>query len=179
MWEKKTTDAHTVNYDNGPDYNHYSPKLIGDETRRNPKDKKCLQVKCKKCKKWVTPDRQQLKRRIGSTEGRVPGDHNFYCSDTCKNSCTLYRFKPHQQTDPRSKLYVPKTDQQQARLCQTNNLKELQCDEQGYNYCERCGDIIDVELHHTLEIAKHGNDAINSAGHILLCPGCHVAMECD
>lgn len=47
----------------------------------------------------------------------------------------------------------------------------------GQRCCERCDDIIDVELHHTLEIQSHGEAAVNSAGHILLCAGCHVGLH--
>ena len=64
-----------------------------------------------------------------------------------------------------------------TRSCQTNHLKQLQVDETGYNYCEKCGtEVEEVQLHHTLEVAKFGVEAINSAGHILLCGECHKEL---
>ena len=136
-----------------------------------------ITVACKSCGKRMTPTESQVDSRARCIEGVRRGSGNFYCSDNCKEACIIYKFNSA-GIDPRSKLYIPKTEQQKARACQTDNLKQLQCDELGHNYCEKCGDIIDVELHHTLEVAKHGKDAINSAGHILLCVGCHINMEC-
>ena len=133
-------------------------------------------VICKNCGKRIVPTLAQVKARIGAINGRVRGEANFYCGDECKNSCPLYGFKPS-QIDPRSRLYVEKSEQQETRLCQTKVLKHLQCDSHGYNYCERCGDIIDVELHHTLTVAKYGKEAVSNAGHILLCAGCHVELH--
>ena len=83
--------------------------------------------------------------------------------------------------DPRVKSRDLKYETQKVRRCQTDHLKQLQIDEVGYNYCEKCGGRDEViELHHTLEIAKFGLEAINSAGHILLCGNCHkeVTIAC-
>ena len=65
-----------------------------------------------------------------------------------------------------------------VELLWINSLKQIQCDENsGQSHCERCGDFIDVELHHTLLISQYGKDAINSSGHILLCAGCHIDLH--
>jgi 5-methylcytosine-specific restriction endonuclease McrA len=137
-------------------------------------------VSCKHCRNRFTPTYTAVVSRVKSIEGKAQcrGDNNFYCSDECKNSCPIFGFKTAKQIDPRSKLYVPKTEAEFARKCQTNHLKQLQCDEYGHNFCERCGDIIDVELHHTLEVSKNGEKAISSAGHILLCWRCHKNVDC-
>lgn len=134
-----------------------------------------LTVLCKQCAIRFQPTNLCVANRIQAYK-TVGVENNFYCSDKCKDSCVLFNFHPN-QIDPRSKLAIHKTEQQTARNCQTDHLKQLQCDEVGHNYCERCGDIIDVELHHTLPINHYGKDAINSAGHILLCPGCHVELH--
>lgn len=136
-----------------------------------------LTVVCKLCGKRFTPTRSAVKNRIGAFNGEMQGELNFYCSDICRQACPVYRFNPHQSVDPRSKNYIPPTEAQYARSCQTDHLKQLQCDKTGHTHCERCGDIIDVELHHTQEVTKHGDDAINSAGHLLLCAGCHTLIH--
>jgi len=97
----------------------------------------------------------------------------MYCSDKCKQSCKVYNFNTT-LVDPESILNLSTSDKEQARSCQTTHLKQLQLDAVGYNYCEKCGTTCDVvELHHTLEVAKYGTNAISSAGHILLCNICH------
>lgn len=136
-----------------------------------------ITVSCYFCHKRFAPTTGALNTRINCLKGNLPGEGNFYHSEECKQNCPTFKFQPYKQIDPRSTLYVPKTEAQQARAAQTDELKKNQCDKYGYNFCERCGDIVDVELHHTLPVAQYGLRAINSDSHILLCPGCHVALH--
>jgi hypothetical protein len=135
-----------------------------------------LLVKCYKCGKHFPPTSVQASGRAAAFKGKKEGDANFYCSDECQNMCLVYRFRTN-NIDPRSLLYVKKTERQKVRDCQTDHLKQIQCDELGHNHCERCGDIIDVELHHTQTVSKAGKGAISSAGHMLLCAGCHLDVH--
>ena len=148
---------------------------IGVESRLNNNN---LEVKCHNCKKWHIQTIANSWTRIQSAHGKKCGENNLYCSDECKNSCPVFNHKSN-HIDPRSIIAVDKTEQELTRLCQNNILKQIQCDEKGYNYCEKCGDIIDVELHHTHEVSKYGVGSINSSGHILLCAGCHTELHSD
>ncbi len=134
-----------------------------------------LLVKCRSCQKEIRPTRSQVSNRLSALNGNIQGEHNFYCSEGCKKSCILFNFSPERHYDPR----IPR-EENLARGCQTEHLKILQCDELGHNYCERCQDIIDVELHHTLPVAEFKDKAIDSSGHILLCWKCHreVHKQC-
>ncbi|MBV5347147.1 hypothetical protein JZU46_02875 [bacterium] len=156
-----------------PLYETYSERLKIYQTvyNINQDDLNLLGVECKYCSKLFIPTTQNVKHRLTSIDTGIY-QNNFYCSDKCKSSCKVYRFQ-HNMVDPDSILYVEKSDRQQARACQTNYLKQLQLDEIGYNYCEKCGELNAIELHHTLEIAKYGLEAISSASHILLCNKCH------
>ena len=149
---------------------------IGVECFRNKDDKYLLNVGCHFCKKVFTPTIKDVIRKIEASKNNVRGESNLYCSDKCKDACPTFNFKPH-SIDPRSNMYINTVEKNVVRNCQTNHLKQLQCDEIGHNYCEKCGDIIDVELHHTLEVSKFGKDAINSSSHILLCAGCHSNLH--
>ncbi len=130
-------------------------------------DGETLLVICKHCQKIFTPSQNQVSNRIKMLSTLSFGENNFYCSDICKLECPVFRAK----ADPHN--LAPGT---RLRSCQTDHLKQLQCDEHGYNYCEHCGDIIDVELHHTQQI-KDGVNTVTSAGHILLCAGCHTELH--
>ena len=133
-------------------------------------------VFCKTCNEPFPPSVYDIRSaRYYYEQG---GGKYLYCSIACKHVCPIYGFQS-KAIDPRSKLMQPKTEREIARSCQTNHLKQLQCDEVGHNYCEKCGDIIDVDLHHTLTVAKTGREAINSAGHMLLCVGCHTELHSD
>lgn len=139
-----------------------------------------IQAHCKLCNKLFYPTLVQVECRIGVFTGTQLGESHFYCSDECKNSCVVYNFKPHTQTDPRSVLYKDKSEQECARTCQTNHLKQLQIDQYGYNFCEKCGcKECEINLHHTLPISLYGKEAISSAGHILLCKKCHTEISCE
>ena len=148
---------------------------IGVEARLNNDN---LEVKCYNCDKWHIQSLKKSLKKINAANGKRSGECNLYCSDECKNNCPVFNHKS-KSIDPRSKLFIDKTEQELTRLCQNNILKQIQCDEKGYNYCEKCGDIIDVELHHTHEVSKYGVGSINSSGHILLCAGCHTELHSD
>lgn len=131
-------------------------------------------VECKMCGKRFNPTTRQVSTRLKAFRGVTPGEANFYCSEDCKSACPIYKHQP-KHVDPR--ISFSKRRKNKARSCKHQGLKQLQCDEKGYNYCERCGDIIDVELHHTLPVAEFAEEAISSASHILLCAGCHTDLH--
>ena len=138
-------------------------------------DSGVITVVCKTCGKRFYPTRSQIHSRLKCIRGTWYGESNFYCSDECKLSCPVYHAHSN-HPDPR--LRKPKSVTAKARACQSKTLKQIQCDDNnGQSYCERCGDLIDVELHHTLPVAEYGEGAINPAGHILLCAGCHMALH--
>jgi hypothetical protein len=83
-----------------------------EEMRYNPDrpDEKVIQVHCKnhKCENskekggWFTPTGRQIEFRIFCLENVNGNDGGyFYCSDACKLSCCLYRFRedPNRLTD--------------------------------------------------------------------------------
>ncbi len=142
-----------------------------------------LEVPCNYCAVWFSPTNGQVSAHCQSAKGHGPigSQRHMYCSDKCKQDCITFNHRSD-SIDPRSTQYVPKTEQEKARKCSVSSKKallELQCDEVGYHYCEKCQDIIDVELHHTWLIEQYGMEAVNSAGHILLCVGCHITLHAE
>jgi len=178
--ERATESSKTVASIGLANYNTYADRLssVGVDTRLHKNG--AVEVRCHlgSCNQWFLPTVGSVQEKLKAAEGRIPGESNLYCSDKCKNLCSTYRVQC-KTIDIRSILYVKKTERELARNCQTKDLKKLQCDEYGHNYCEKCGDIIDVELHHTLPVAQYGNEAIHSSGHILLCAGCHVDLHAE
>lgn len=129
-------------------------------------------ILCKHCRKRFTPTTGQCHSRIAATVSTVKGDSNFYCSEKCKRSCSIYGVSKFRRGE--------KNTTEAARSCQNSmrkNLKLMQCDSVGHNYCERCGDIIDVDMHHTLPVGEHGVAGNESSAMILLRAGCHVYLH--
>ena len=72
-------------------YNNWVSKLEWcEEIRRDPDDKRFLQVRCTylPCNKWFTPTRYMVYYRYRGIRGE-PGrnDNRFYCSNECKSVC--------------------------------------------------------------------------------------------
>lgn len=57
-----------------------------------------LGVRCKNCNEWFIPKTSNVQSRIGSLVGRNSGEGNFYCSEECKENCSVF----HQQTWPKN-----------------------------------------------------------------------------
>jgi hypothetical protein len=166
-------------------------KKLRDERNRNPAPSKLfinkmikedkpedrgglLFIACKKCGRMFNPIIMQVYCRIQSIAKPDGREGNFYCSESCKDTCDIF----NQRSRRKSEIDHTKN---KARTCQNAIKKELiksQCYETGYNYCEKCGDIIDVELHHTNQVRDKG-DINNPSGMMLLCAGCHVETHAD
>ena len=64
-----------------------------EKLRYKPNTKK-IQVKCKKCNLWFTPDSRQIYDRINQLEHPEGNDGSYlYCSELCKHQCPLYNLK--------------------------------------------------------------------------------------
>lgn len=118
-------------------------KSINIKCRRNIFDNNILEVPCYFCGKMFIPSYISALNKKNTIRGNMSGENNMYCSEKCKDDCTVYNFRSD-SIDPNSKLYVGKSDQQKARACKTDHLKILQVDELGYNYCEKCGKKVDI-----------------------------------
>ena len=81
----------------GPEYSGYenTRDKIGfvEDVRRDPQNTRAVQVKCKKCDGWFSPTASQVRMRIEGVytyPEKVRSEGNFYCSDKCKNSCSIF-----------------------------------------------------------------------------------------
>ena len=137
-----------------------------------------IEVTCYFCHKSFTPTVGKLNSRINCLKGSLPGEGNFYCSDSCRKMCPTFKFQPYKQIDPRSKLYIPKTEAQDARAAtKTAAIKKAICDKYGELRCEMCGQVGEVELHHTLPVAQFGMESVNPDSFLMLCHACHVKLH--
>lgn len=162
------------------DYQEKYPLLCEIEEMRDCLNGSGIEVRCKKCREWFKPTITQLHSRISAIErpesGTIGTENNFYCSDKCKHSCDTYRA----QNTPKSlRIYNEK-----IRCNQPINRKallDLQIDECGYNYCEKCGtefDKSDLALHHNIMVSKDHDMADDMSHQILCCIECHEHKGC-
>jgi len=124
---------------NIPLYNTYAYQLDWiEKVRRDPKNSNYLQIRCtnSNCKKWFIPTIQEVCHRRNSINGTGNGENRFYCSEKCKNNCSLYQQKKY----PKGfKIYNNRSSQKEwADLVK----------ERDNNICQRCGCKEDIIAHH-------------------------------
>ena len=165
---------------NIPFYNTYVPQLEWcEEVRRNEDDPNVLEVKCFKCGKWYVPTLINVQNRLQSLKGIKRGESHFYCSDQCKNSCSIYGKSVEQ---------VMKQDAVRAgRLPWLELTREVQPElremvlERDKNRCVKCGSSMDLQCHHILPITIEPLLSADVDNCITLCYTCHkkVHQEVD
>ena len=65
------------------DYAHEVRSVIQD-------DIKLLEVRCKNCNGWFIPKATNVRKRVRSLLGKDGGENNFYCSDECRDNCSVF-----------------------------------------------------------------------------------------
>jgi HNH endonuclease len=161
--EKNTNWKGGVSENDIPLYDTYAHKIeYAEEVRRSIEDKNILEVKCTYCDKWYIPKATEVQHRINSLNDKQQGESRFYCSDECKNLCTIFGKQIYQENHPNK----PK------RLNHNNWAKIIK---EKFNYtCEICGSKDNLEAHHILPVKTNPeleNDINNGA---CLCHDCHM-----
>jgi 5-methylcytosine-specific restriction endonuclease McrA len=96
-----------------PLYDTYEPQLsLTDKCRKNKEDKNILEVKCSVCKTFFIPSINSVTNRIAAIKGVQGGEHKFYCSEECKQSCSVYKKRLYQNGHPKTKIYSQEEYQQ-------------------------------------------------------------------
>jgi len=80
------------NTNNIPSYDLSFNKLIPYEKCRRTENG-TLEVKCTYCDKWFISTYAKVNKRILAIEGKVTGEHRFYCSKSCQNDCDIFNQK--------------------------------------------------------------------------------------
>jgi len=153
-----------------------------EELRRNKnKDEYIkIQVRCKLCKKWFTPNREPLYSRIYALEKEKGNDGLYlYCSKECKDKCPLYRLQP-------SSL-ISENFERQYDSNFINEVLKRQKDDLGYNECEICGIREHLQIHHEKPQKTHPHMSLDPDNGIILCGplgnNCHLKFghkgECN
>ena len=154
---------------NLPLYDTYAHQInFCEEVRRDPDNNNLLQVRCTEinCRKWFTPYRSDLSNRIISLKNNT-GENRFYCSDECKNSCSIF----HQKIYPKG-FKVDRSREVQPELA------AMVFERDGYE-CQRCGNKADLECHHYEGIEQNPIESADVDACVTLCEACHSLAHKD
>ena len=147
----------------------YSFFLEIEELRFNI-DKKEVQVRCKynECKNskekggWFTPTYSQLYERSRAlAKPKGFGESNFYCSQKCKDICSLYRSR----SDPFKNTEFPFTPTERQIWRQIVLIREEYI-------CEFCEGLA-TTAHHILPVKTHPHLALDPDNGVACCEECH------
>jgi 5-methylcytosine-specific restriction endonuclease McrA len=152
---------------NLPRYDTYADRLIvADEVRREPQNQNILQVKCKFCNSWYTPKASQVENRIKAINGKSTGEQNFYCSNECRLSCSIFQQKKYPKYN---KPYIARKDQKE--------LRKLVLDRDGYQ-CQICGEKNqDLICHHINPVSKEPIESADLDNCVTLCKECEKKVH--
>jgi len=152
----------------------YAPHIKWcEEVRRNKQDPNILEVRCFKCDKWFVPRIYQINNRITSITDKEynRGEHHFYCSDECKNSCSIYGKKP--ETIIRGDaIRVGKLKWLELKREAQPELRQMVLDRDNHQ-CVKCGSKSNLQCHHIQPTAVEPIESADVDNCITLCYDCH------
>jgi len=154
----------------------YAPQLTIEE---DPKDDGTgkLMCRCTKCREYFYPTFYAVRSRSSSLKGHQLGECRLYCSDECKESCPIFR----RHKLPEGQLNIKLASRCNQKL-NKRQLLDLQVDEYGYNFCEKCGkrfDERDLIIHHNIRVSDDHREADNMSHQILVCKEHHTHKFCN
>lgn len=155
-----------------PMYKTYAEKLsIAEEVRKNKEDKNILEIKCTYCGNWFIPEISQVYERCRSLNFINCGENRFYCSDKCKQECSIF----WQQKYPKGYKSSSVSREVQPEL------RQMRFEIDNYT-CQKCGkhqDELEVGLHchHVEGIRWEPLESADLDKCITVCKDCHKKIH--
>lgn len=142
------------------DYVHEVRSVVKD-------DLKLLEVRCKNCNSWFVPKATNVRKRVRSLLGKGGGENNFYCSDECRNSCSI--FKQVKWPKDCKPYEVYKSDQFTSNELKIWRKEVLRRADYRCEYCDREA----TDAHHIIPKKLEPFFALDPDYGIACCGDCH------
>ena len=127
-----------------PSYDVYYTKLtIEEQPERDLLDKNILTVICSNCKKRFIPFLAQVTERVRCLNGTQNGECRLYCSDECKDICSVFNRSINQKNQT-NEIYT----QEEYQTFRTNVLER---DDYKCQYCGKKAEHVHHERPQKLE----------------------------
>jgi len=158
-------------------YNTYATQLeLYEEVRRCPDNNELLEVRCFKCNKWYTPNRFSARSRTQYLKSNNKYTaNNFYCSQECKDSCSIFG---------KSAQQLIKEDAVRAGLDLWWDLeREVQPElrkmvlYRDHYQCQECGEVEQLHCHHIKSVSANPIESADIDNCITLCINCHKKIH--
>ncbi|MCK5016982.1 MAG: HNH endonuclease [Candidatus Peribacteraceae bacterium] len=122
-------------------------------------DINCL---CHYCGKYYKPKYSELNRRYHVMIGKIGGSYNFYCSNGCKQECSIYG----QRDYPKGFKTYSNSREVQPQL------RKLVMERDNY-VCQRCHSTESLHCHHIEGVEINPIESADIDNCITLCDECH------
>jgi len=145
-------------------YKTYSDILNLYEDTKLADDGISLLIKCKLCNNWFSPSNTEVRNRINAINGNIVSlgiENNFYCSERCKNMCSLYGMRFN------SSIY----DIDDQRPLQSS-LRAVVLERDNF-ICQACGAIERLVCHHIDPVKNNPIESADADNCVTLCIDCH------
>lgn len=133
-----------------------------EETRENGE---YFEVRCSYCGKWFVPTNGNVSARLQSAYGYTRGERRLYCSESCKQLCTIYNqvTKYKFQEGESSREVQPQ-------------LRQLVFERDKYK-CQKCNKEEDLQCHHIDPVKVNPIESADIDNCITLCIDCHKKVH--
>lgn len=126
-----------------------------------------VNVKCYKCGKYFVPTNSMISHCICAFNGKGRGQHNLYCSQSCKDDCDVF----YQIKTPKGYL----SEDDKSRELQPE-LRILRFGMDNFK-CQRCGSGENLNCHHITGIEINPIESADIDNCITLCNKCHKMVH--
>ena len=153
-----------------PLYDTYAHQIdYAHEVRSTIKDGiKLLEVRCKNCNNWFVPKATNVQKRIRSLLGKGGGANDFYCSEKCSDSCSVFKqVKWPKGHKPYEDFKLTTFTKNELKIWREEVLKRA-----DYK-CEYCGKKATI-AHHSKPKKLEPFFALDPYYGIACCEGCHI-----
>lgn len=155
-------------YNNSPaNYKTFKDKLTSFEDPCESKEG-YLEVKCATCRKYFIPTNLQVRSRLRALNGNQSGEHRLYCSDACKEACSVFwqRKYPKGFKKPSNKEYQPEFRQM-----------ILERDNYTCQVCNKQFDKKQLHAHHLTPVVCSPMEQVDIDNGICVCKECHINLH--
>jgi hypothetical protein len=148
-------------------YETYKDQLTPFESPRQSKNG-YLKVRCATCMKYFTPTTLQVRNRVQSLKGNKIGERRMYCSDECKNACSVYNQSSY-----------PKGFKKPSNREYSVEFRNMILERDHYT-CQVCGEVFDkkhLQAHHITPVVCSPMEQVDIDNGMCVCKECHIDLH--
>jgi len=154
---------------NMPLYDTYAHQIdFCEEVRRDPENNDYLQVRCTEssCREWFRSSTKAIHNRLKTINGKMGGESRFYCSEECKQKCSLYNQVKH----PKGFININNIRYNQPEWAQMVKEKD------EYK-CVKCNSTEKLVAHHIEGLNENPIESADIDLGVTLCKKCHKEVH--